>query len=170
MDLSHSGFTNLHCSERVHVHKTMVHEAKTKKSPVRKSLKPTEESCFNERLSTVGKPFHCSSAWRNSSSKHVCKTGIVLQHEQTCLISSIIIYGRDRGVIKNLYWDQIAAMGYDNELGYFVKLKKGVRQGCVLSPDLFSLYSEYIMREIGDVPGITIGGHTINNLALIATS
>ena len=46
----------------------------------------------------------------------------------------------------------------------------------MLSPDLFSLYSECTMREIGDLPGITIGGHTVNNLryvddiALIAAS
>ena len=46
----------------------------------------------------------------------------------------------------------------------------------MLSLDLFSLYRECIIREIGDLPDITTGGHTINNLqyaddvALIATS
>ena len=44
------------------------------------------------------------------------------------------------------------------------KIKRGVRQGCVLSPDLFSLYSEIIMRNIEEQPGIRVGGHNINNL------
>ena len=44
------------------------------------------------------------------------------------------------------------------------KIKRGVRQGCVLSPDLFSLYSEIIIRNIEGQPGIREGGHNINNL------
>lgn len=43
-------------------------------------------------------------------------------------------------------------------------IKRGVRQGCVLSPDLFSLYGEIIMRDIEDCEGISIGGRNINNL------
>jgi hypothetical protein len=35
---------------------------------------------------------------------------------------------------------------------------------CQLQKDLFSLYSEIIMRHITDMPGISIGGHNINNL------
>ena len=39
-----------------------------------------------------------------------------------------------------------------------------MRQGCVLSPDLFSLYSEIIMRQIEEIEGLKIGGHNINNI------
>ena len=46
----------------------------------------------------------------------------------------------------------------------FQKIKRGVRQGYVLSPDLFSLYSEIIMRNIKGQSGIQVGGHNINNL------
>ena len=46
----------------------------------------------------------------------------------------------------------------------YVNIKRGVRQGCVLSPDLFSLYSEKIVREIEDLKGIQIDDININNI------
>jgi hypothetical protein len=39
-----------------------------------------------------------------------------------------------------------------------------VRQGCVLSPSLFSLYSEVILRNIEPLKGIKIGEQNINNI------
>ena len=45
-----------------------------------------------------------------------------------------------------------------------LEIKKGVRQGCVLSPNLFNLYTENIFREVEDMKGINIGGVNINNL------
>ncbi|GFR85072.1 endonuclease-reverse transcriptase [Elysia marginata] len=55
-------------------------------------------------------------------------------------------------------------MQAEGETSKYQKIKRGVRQGCVLSPDLFSLYSELIMRNIEGPRGIHIGGHIINNL------
>ena len=47
------------------------------------------------------------------------------------------------------------------------QIGKGVLQGCILSPSLFNLYTEYIMRNAGleeTQAGIKIAGRNINNL------
>ena len=47
------------------------------------------------------------------------------------------------------------------------QIRKGVCQGCILSPCLFNLYAEYIMRNAGleeSLAGIKVAGRNINNL------
>jgi hypothetical protein len=69
-------------------------------------------------------------------------------------------------VIKSLYTNQEAAVRTEHGITDWFEVRKGVRQGCILFPYLFNLYSEYIMRRVGlvDEKGIRIGGRNINNL------
>lgn len=76
----------------------------------------------------------------------------------------IAIPGRDIKFIRNLYWTQKAFVRLENGLSDEVMIKRGVRQGCVLSPALFNLYTEMIFRAIDDMDGVKIGGLNINNL------
>ena len=74
------------------------------------------------------------------------------------------IDGKELRLIRNLYWEQTATIRIDGELSKWTSIKRDVRQGCVLSPDLFNLYSEVILRKLKNMPGVKIGGSNINNL------
>ena len=52
----------------------------------------------------------------------------------------------------------------DSRIYCYFQIKKGVRQGCVLSRILLYLYTEKIFREIEDMEDMNVGGHNINNL------
>ena len=52
----------------------------------------------------------------------------------------------------------------ENEVAKYCKIQRGVRQGCVFSPDLFKLYGEKILRLINDGDGFEIGGNNNTNI------
>ena len=69
-------------------------------------------------------------------------------------LKQLRVGGKDLRVIKNMCWEQSAAVRVDNDTSSFQKIKRGVRQDCVLSPGRFNLYSEVIMRNLEEYPGI----------------
>ena len=69
-------------------------------------------------------------------------------------------------LLRNLYAGQEATVRIGQGTTDWFQIGKGVRQGCILSPWLFNLYAEYIMRNAGldeAQAGIKIGGRNINN-------
>ena len=88
-----------------------------------------------------------------------------VNHEQ--LISSLSgteVDDNDIAVIAHLYWQQITRIRKGSDLTEPVQIKRGVRQGCVLSPVIFNLYTEHIFRKTNHITGVKINGHNINNL------
>ena len=68
---------------------------------------------------------------------------------------------------RNLYAGQEATVKTGHGTTDWFQIGKGVRQGCILSPCLFNLYAEYILRNTGleeAQAGIKIAGRNINNL------
>ena len=69
--------------------------------------------------------------------------------------------------LRNLYAGQEATVRTGQGTTDWFQIGKGVRQGCILSPCLFNIYAEYIMRNAGldeAQAGIKIAGRNINNL------
>ena len=82
-----------------------------------------------------------------------------VRHEKLFnILEHLDIDGKDLRVIRNLYWDQSAAVRIGGELSEYTLIKRGVRQGCVMSPDLFNIYSEMILRNLENHPGVKING------------
>ena len=50
-------------------------------------------------------------------------------------------------IITKLYWEHRAVVRVDDDRSGWVNTEKGVRQ-CVLSPDLFSLYTQLVMNQL----------------------
>ena len=70
-------------------------------------------------------------------------------------------------LLRNLYASQEATVRTGHGTTDWLQIGKGVHQGCILSPCLFNLHAEYIMRNAGleeAQAGIKIAGRNINNL------
>ena len=70
-------------------------------------------------------------------------------------------------LMRNLYTDQEATVRTGHGTTDWFQIGKGVHQVCILSPCLFNLYEEYIMRNAGleeTQAGIKTAGRNINNL------
>ena len=74
---------------------------------------------------------------------------------------------KEMGNMRNVYAGQEATVRTGHGTTDWFQIGKGVRQGCILSPCLFNLHAEYIMRNAGLEEAqarIKIAGRNINNL------
>ena len=114
------------------------------------SLKKQESSrkTSTSALLTMPKP---STVWITINWKILQEMGI--PDHLTCLL-------------RNLYAGQEATVRTGHGTTDWFQIGKGVHQGCILSPCLFNLYAEYIMRNTGlgeAQAGIKIAGRNLNN-------
>ena len=83
------------------------------------------------------------------------------------ILQEMEIQGHLTCFLRNLYAGQEATARMGHETAEWFQIRKGVRQGCILSPCLFNFYAEYIMRNAGleeAQAGIKIAGRNIKNL------
>lgn len=82
------------------------------------------------------------------------------------ILKGIGLDDKDLRIIVNLYWNQSASVRLDRENTEEVDILRGVRQGCILSPLIFNIYSEHIFKEaLDDVEaGVSLNGKWINNI------
>ena len=83
------------------------------------------------------------------------------------IIKEIEISDHLNCILRNLYVGQEATVRTGHGTMDWFQIGKGVHQGCTLSPCLFNLYAEYIVRNAGleeAQAGIKIAGRNINNL------
>ena len=68
-------------------------------------------------------------------------------------------------LIIDLYWNQHASVRVEGEYSRSFSIRRGVRQGCIILPILFNLYSEFMIREaLEGIKGVRFGGENLTNV------
>ena len=116
-------------------------------------------------------------SWREQESSRKTSTSTssaMLNKAFDCVDHNKLWKSKEMGIpnhlkcfLRNLCEGQEAAVRTGHGTTDWFQIGKGVHQGCVLSPCLFNLYAEYIMRNAGleeAQAGIKTAGRNINNL------
>ena len=81
------------------------------------------------------------------------------------ILSKAGVPEKEINIVKHFYLQQKATVPYENDTSEEITIKRYVRQGCILSPCLFNIYTEYLIRKaLDDGKGIHINGKNIKNI------
>ena len=70
-------------------------------------------------------------------------------------------------LVVALYNDQSAVIRWNGRYSSAFKIERGVRQGCIISPHLFNVYTESVIKEAEiEEMGIKIDGKFVSNLKI----
>ena len=117
-----------------------------------------------------------AGSWKNQESSRKTSISALLTMAKPLTVWITINWKilKDMGIpehltclLRNLYAGQEATVRTGQGTTDWFQIGKGVHQGCILSPCLFNLYAEYIMRNAGleeALAGIKIARRNINNL------
>ncbi|GFS03660.1 endonuclease-reverse transcriptase [Elysia marginata] len=143
---------------------------------VSSSLSVTTVATYLQCVAVCGRDYRCRAAEFNldlltcmtlgpgSYTGFTANSQSRMHEELFHILDSLDIDGKDPRILKTLYWKQTDTVRVGGEHSEETPITRGVRQGCILSPDLFNLYSEMILRELDNIQGIGLGGHNINNM------
>jgi len=68
-------------------------------------------------------------------------------------LEEIGLYTKELRLLRELYWNQSAAIKVEGNLGRWIMILKGARQGCVTSSDFFNMYAEKILSHLEEDEG-----------------
>ena len=91
-----------------------------------------------------------------------------VKHE--LLVETLRRFGIDGAhirIITKFYWEQRAGIRVDDDRSGWVNIEKRVRQGGILSVDLFSVYTQLAWNELAELDGIKIGRRKVSNIRYV---
>ena len=119
------------------------------------------------RLSTSAESWKKKESSRKTSISALPKPLTVYHNKLWKILKEMGIPDHLTCLLRNLYAGQEATVRTEHGTTDWFQIGKRVRQGCILSPCLFKLYTEYIVRNTGleeAQAGIKIARRNINNL------